>query len=100
MDSREKLHKRLKKIKGIQKVYFNPPSNIKMIYPCIRYELNRIDSTYADNQPYVNSESYLVTIIDRDPLSKIYKEVGKIPTAKFSNHYIGDDLNHWVFVIY
>lgn len=100
MDSRKKLHESLKVIENVKKVYFNPPSNVKMIYPCIRYELNRIDPTYADNQPYVTSESYLVTIIDKDPLSKIYKEVCKIPSAKFSNAYIADGLNHWVFIIH
>lgn len=93
------LHDRLKAIQGVKKVYFQPPTNVVMKYPCIRYVLNSMDVDYADDAPYVVQNKYLVTVIDENPLSEIYQEVSKIPTAKFVDFYIGDDLNHWVFSI-
>lgn len=81
-------------------VYFQPPSTVKMNYPCIVYGRNRIDLRYANNQLYRHMKSYTVTIIDPDPDSEIPEKVLKLPYCRFDRHFTADNLNHDVFNIY
>ena len=39
-------------------VYFQPPVNIKMSYPAIRYERSDIDTIFADDKPYHQEKRY------------------------------------------
>ena len=39
MSKRVDLGNKLKEILGSNNVYFQPPDNLKMVYPCIRYRL-------------------------------------------------------------
>ena len=39
MSKRIDLGNKLKEILGSSNVYFQPPDNLKMVYPCIRYRL-------------------------------------------------------------
>ena len=52
-------------------VYFQPPSSVKLVYPCIVYALDGVDANHADNKPYMSAKRYKVTIIDKDPDSEI-----------------------------
>ena len=81
-------------------VYFQPPSTIKMHYPCIVYERSRIDGDHADNLVYKLNVQYTVTVIYTDPDSALPFEVAKIPTANHSGHFVSDNLYHDVFTIY
>ena len=42
----------LQEIMGDHKVYYQPPENLKLTYPCIIYETSDILSNFADNNPY------------------------------------------------
>ncbi len=52
-------------------IYFQPPTNTSMDYPCIVYNYVNDDDKFADNVRYLSSKRYNVTIIDEDPDSKI-----------------------------
>lgn len=97
---REELDDILRDILGSQYVYFQPPSTIKMKYPCIRYEQSRFDNKHADNAVYKTNIQYTVTVIYLDPDSDLPDKVNKIPTAKHNTHYIAENLYHDVFSIY
>lgn len=48
-------------------VYYRPPENVKMKYPCIRYKREDIISEHADNISYRKTNRYQVTVIDKNP---------------------------------
>lgn len=96
----EGLQKILTDILGTQDVYFQPPSDSSMNYPCIVYHLDGVDTTYADNNPYKTSKRYLVTYIDYYPDMTIPDKIGQLPTAKFVDHYTADNLNHYSYRLY
>lgn len=82
------------------RVYFQPPSNEQMTYPCIRYQRNRTDTKFAANSPYRLTERYTVTVIDRDPESEISERVVRFEMCTHSASFAADSLNHDVFDIY
>lgn len=101
MDRREQLQAILEGILGSSYVYFQPPEGVRMSYPCIRYKLDNIDTTYADNKIYVAQKGYAITIIDPDPDSElVMKLLFALPMCKFNRFYTADNLNHWVYTIY
>lgn len=95
---RLKLDKAFREI--CKNVYYQPPSNVKMSYPAIRYRRATIDMDYADNVPYATSVGYEVTVIDRDPDSEIVEAISLMPYTRHNRHYTSDNLNHDVFLIY
>lgn len=81
-------------------VYFQPPSDTIMQYPCIIYARSAQDTRYADNLPYTRRMRYQVTVIDRNPDSKIPERVADLPMSSFERHYVADKLNHDVYNVY
>lgn len=100
MASRLDLHRILESIPGVKKAYFQPPESVKLVYPCIIYNISRISSDYADNKKYFNRTSYSLTVIDRDPDSKIPAELLKLDFCTFDRFFVSDNLNHFVLTIY
>lgn len=106
MDSRLELDENLANVldltepDGDRHTYFNPPSSVRIRIPAIRYSLRKLDSTFANNGRYNNRPSYEVTLIDDDPDSKYVEKIMQIPYCSFERHYVADNLNHFVFVIY
>lgn len=100
MDKRVAFHKILVGILGSNKVYFQPPDNIKMDYPCIRYRRAKIEGQRADNILYSHTVKYEVMVIDPQPENSAIKELLKLPMSTYDRHYRADGLNHDVFIIY
>lgn len=100
MANRETFHQILLEILGSSNVYYRPPTNIKMKYPCIVYDLLSFDTRYANNKPYSRNPRYKVTIIDPNPDSKIHMRVGELPMSSFDRAYVMDNLNHFVYNVY
>ena len=100
MGKREDLQKLLENVLGSRNVYYQPPSNITMKYPAIVFSRDRIDNRFANDDVYGQSFGYLVTVIDRDPDSKIVQRLSVLPYCRFNRHFVSDNLNHNVFTIY
>lgn len=81
-------------------VYFQPPENIKLTYPCIVYRRDSANTQFADNRPYRNKKRYQVMVIDQDPDSPIPDKVADLPLCTFDRHYTAEYLNHDVFNLY
>jgi hypothetical protein len=81
-------------------VYFQPPSNIQMTYPCIVYKRSSEEVHFADNYRFDQYLQYEVTVIDRDPDSPIPGSVVTLPYVRYERHFATDDLNHDVFNLY
>lgn len=97
---RQEFQRLLEEILGTSHVYFQPPENLKMQYPCIVYVRDNADSRYADNYPYRYTKRYQVTVIDRDPDSQIPDRVATLRMSSHNRFFIADGLNHDVFDVY
>jgi len=95
---RTKLHDLLKVI--TDNVYFQPPENFKLEYPCILYKREDAEFRHANNALYDQFKKYQVTVIDRDPESGIPDEVAKLPMCSFNRHFTADGLNHDVYQVF
>lgn len=81
-------------------VYFQPPQNVQMQYPCVVYHRDYQDNDYADNSPYRRMQRYLVTFISRDPDDPAREAIASLPLCRFSRHFTANNLNHDAFNIY
>jgi hypothetical protein len=95
---REELHALLKLLTPY--VYFQPPSNVNMQYPCIVYAQDDEEVKYADNLPFFAFTRYTVTVIDLDPDSLLRQMVRGLPYTSFSTRFAADELHHFVFNLY
>jgi hypothetical protein len=100
MGQRLQLQSLLETVLGSRNVYFQPPSNVQMQYPCIVYSRDDVSTQYADNHPYRNTKRYQVTVIDKDPDSNIPEEVAFLPLCSFDRFFTADNLNHDVFTLF
>lgn len=91
----------LKGIVGAEnKVYFQPPNNLKLTFPCIVYEIGFGETEFADNAPYRHVPRYKVTVIDPDPDGDIKEKVVMLPMCSFDRHMVVDNLNHDIYNIF
>jgi len=81
-------------------VYFQPPANVKLEYPCIVYQRDNANTKFAGNAPYRYTQRYQVTIISRNPDNDILDQVAKLPMCEYQRYFPADNLNHDVFVLY
>jgi len=100
MGNRVLLQEILENLLGSGNVYFQPPSNVDLEYPCIIYERSNSETIFADNKPYMYQLAYKITVIDQDPDSEILDKVASLPMCVFDRHYIAGNLNHDVYIIY
>ncbi|ADD80918.1 structural protein [Rhodococcus phage ReqiPepy6] len=95
---RMQLQELLKQIAA--NVYFQPPNNTQMKYPCIIYNREATDTEFADNSPYRHTKRYSVTVIDKNPDSPIPDKVAQLPMCAHNRFFVNDGLNHDVFSLY
>ena len=101
MKNRLEFDSELRSFLGVPNVYFQPPENIKLKYPCIIYHLRNINSLYADNIAYKNMKGYEVTIICKDPDNNLVEEfLEQFEYASFDRFFVNDNLNHYTFVVF
>ena len=100
MAERLQLQNLLEDILGSPNVYFQPPLNVQMIYPCFVYHLDDYDTKFAGNMTYRLVKRYRVTYIDKNPDSEIPEIVANLPLVSFNRFFVADKLNHFVFNLY
>jgi hypothetical protein len=100
MDRRLELHEILVSILGSRSVYFQPPNNTQMQFPCITYQRDAAETKFAGNVPYLYQKRYSVTVIDRDPDSPIPDRIAALPMCSFNRFFTADGLNHDVFTLF
>lgn len=90
----------LEELLGSRNVYFQPPANVQMVFPCIVYHRDYAYTEHADDIPYIHCKRYLVTAISADPDSGLYDKLAALPKSMFNRFYTADNLNHDVFRVY
>ena len=90
----------LETLLGSRNVYFQPPENTRMRYPCIIYELADIDSRKADDIKYLKFKRYTLTLIHEDPDNPFIDIIEDLPYCDFDRVYVNDNLYHYVYTLY
>lgn len=100
MDRRPELQSVLEQVLGAANVYFQPPPNLVMVYPCIVYEHDQTNTDFASNVPYRLTKRWQVTHIDKSSLSPVPDKIAKLPMTTFSRRFVSDNLNHNIFNVF
>ena len=100
MDRRLKLQTKLEGLLGSRNVYYQPPENLKIEYPAIRYSLSKVDGRYADNAKYSKLTRYELIVIGKRPNDKIIDSILDLQYSEHDRHYVVDNLHHDVITLY
>ena len=100
MGQRLELQEILLAILETDQVYFQPPPNVNMDYPCIVYRRDYELTRFADDRPYSRKKRYQVTVIDRNPDSAIPDKIAELPLCIYDRFYTAENLNHDVFKLF
>jgi len=94
------LQTKLEELLGSRNVYYQPPENLKMEYPCIRYSKSEIRSLYANNIKYLSNDVYDLVVISKKPDHPVIQKLLDLPYSEFDRHYVSDNLNHDIIRIF
>ncbi len=100
MNNRIALHSKLEEILGSSHVYFQPPKNQQMIYPCILYKRIKFNNQFADNRVYYQKDRYEIIVLDKNPESEVTRKLSLFDTIYHDRQYVIDGLYHDVFTLY
>lgn len=93
MESRHQLHDQLKEI--CPNVYFQPPENYKLTYPCIIYTKSGLNEVYGDNIVYLRQQIYGIMVIDKNPDTKLHLDIlNRFDNSRLENENVFDNLYH------
>ena len=101
MDHRQKISSVLHKLLGSDEVYFQPPENKKISYPCIIYTFEGLYTVPADNVKYMARPRYNVMHIYRNPDEHLRGEfLSSFLLVQHDRLYKEDNLYHEVYTVY
>lgn len=85
----------------VDNVYFQPPSNHQMSYPCVVYNRNENDVLYADNSTYLKRQGYSLTVMDKNPDSAIADAIASdLEYCGINQYYTTDAIYHTTLQLY
>ena len=91
----------LKSLLGSDHVYFQPPTNLRMQYPCFVVARRNTKQLNADNKAYLFDKCYTVTYISyEDDPDMIDTMVHHFKMCRYDRPFINDNLHHDVFEVY
>ena len=94
------LQSELETLIGNDHVYYDPPENLKMEYPAIRYSKGKIDTRHANDKIYKKMTRYELIVISRKPDSEVIDALLELPYSLYDRHYVSDNLHHDVLTLY
>ena len=94
------LQTKLEDLLGSNHVYYQPPENLKMEYPAIRYFKSDEEDIYANNIKYLSMSVYDLIVIDKKPDNPVIKKLLELPYSEFDRHDVADGLNHDIIRIF
>lgn len=98
--TRLNLQTKLEELLGSRNVYYQPPENLKMEYPCIRYSKADITNIYGDNIKYGSHTVYDIVVISKRPDDPVINKILELPYSEFDRHYNSDNMNHDIIRLY
>lgn len=98
--AREELQTILEHIMGGYDVYYQPPDDIQMSYPCIVYERGGEDVDYANNLRYKALNNYSITLMDYDADSEFVSGIAELDYCRLVRCFKQNGLHHFIFELY
>jgi len=96
---RERLHLLL--LERCPNVYFQPPSTVKLVYPCIIYSKTGTDTESANNQVYNMHTIYQLTVIEKDADGDLSDTLLKsFSLITVNTAYVMNNLYHTFLTLY
>ena len=93
MSRRPELYDILKRY--VDNVYFQPPEDLKINYPCIIFSREPDYRRAANNKGYVAHNLWDLVYIDQYPDSGVPDRlINDLPMCEATNYYVADNLNH------
>lgn len=84
-----------------ENVYFQPPDNLQMAFPCIVYKRDNASTDFADNHAYRYHQRYQVTHISQEAMSPdVFGKLVALPMCLYNRYFSANKLHHDVFVLY
>lgn len=97
---RMKLKEQLEELLGTEHVYFQPPENLKMSYPCFVYERRTGDNANANDSVYRFTQTYDLTYISKNPDDGMVEKVmRKFPGVRYDRHFTYGNIHHDTFYL-
>lgn len=97
--SRLELHNKF--LDFVDNAYFQPPESVRLVYPCIVYELYRLNQRFADDKQYRKLPCYSVTVIDKEQdIDWIDVILNSFEYCALERVYNADNLAHYSFILY
>lgn len=100
MDKRLELHEKLVDVLGSRYVYYQPPSTVKMEYPCIVYRRDGSDIKRGNNSVYNHRKRYHITYISRSSNEDVTDALEHMLYCRFSDKLVIDNLYHSYLSLY
>ena len=94
------LQNELEELMGNRHVYYDPPENLKMEYPAIRYSKSKIDSRHANDKIYKKMTRYELIVISRKPDILVIDDLLELQYCFYDSDYVSDNLHHDVLTLY
>lgn len=94
------LQKILEDIMESSNVYYQPPENLKLKFPCIIYRKSKIQTIRADNGFYGKADQYTITYISKTVDDDIVLKILELPMCTHDRRYTSDHLYYDVFTLY
>lgn len=100
MATQESLQTKLEEILGSRNVYYQPPESLKIKYPAIIYNREKIDIKRANNKIHIKNNRYALIHIDKKPDSPVIDRLLELPYCSHDRHYKSENMNHDALTLY
>ena len=82
-------------------LYFQPPGERGLDYPCLIYSKSTGDTLFANNKDYMYHRRYELTFIYEDPDDETPRNVMRqLDYCRADRHFVTANLNHDTCVLY
>lgn len=99
MSRRLELHDKL--LSFVDNVYFQPPSNIQLTFPCIVYQKSDIYKPHANDDAYLKTQQYRLTVIELEPDSALADNLDAyFDYCTITQYYTMDNVNHTALTLF
>ena len=100
MASRQELQIMLEKVFESTNVYYQPPQNVQISYPAIKYSKKKPDTKHANDKKYLKTNCYEIMVISKLPDHPVIEKLMEWDMCSYDRHYVADGLNHDILTIY
>lgn len=99
MGTRLELHNEL--VKFLPTVYFQPPTNLQLKYPCIVYTKRPKSKEFGNNAIYLSKQGYQLTVITTGPDNDIADIIEQsLQYCTITQNFVVDGLYHTTLNLY